>query len=113
MNDKTYYLNTFKVTECQLRKLVETALSRGGDYADLYFENTSFFNLLLKDSEVSSGGFHTDFGVGIRVLNGEKTGYAYSENTDMPDMLKLPKPLPPLHPDSQAEAVCTMPELES
>ncbi len=88
MNDKTYYLNTFKVTECQLQKLVETALSRGGDYADLYFENTSFFNLLLKDSEVSSGGFHTDFGVGIRVLNGEKTGYAYSENTDMPDMLK-------------------------
>ncbi len=88
MNDKTYYLNTFKVTECQLRKLVETALSRGGDYADLYFENTSFLNLLLKDSEVSSGGFHTDFGVGIRVLNGEKTGYAYSENTDMPDMLK-------------------------
>ena len=50
MNDKTYYLNTFKVTECQLQKLVETALSRGGDYADLYFENTSFFNLLLKDS---------------------------------------------------------------
>ncbi len=88
MNDKTYYLNTFKVTEFQLRKLVETALSRGGDYTDLYFENTSFFNLLLKDSEVSSGGFHTDFGVGIRVLNGEKTGYAYSENTDMPDMLK-------------------------
>lgn len=88
MNCETYYLDIFKVTRPQLRKLVGTALSRGGDYADLYFENTSFFNLLLKDGEVSSGGFHTDFGVGIRVLDGEKTGYAYSENTEMADMLK-------------------------
>ena len=37
---------------------------------------------------VSSGGFHTDFGVGIRVLKGEKTGYAYSESTEIADMLK-------------------------
>ncbi len=54
----------------------------------MYFEHTTFFNLLLKDGVVSSGGFHTDFGVGIRVLKGEKTGYAYSENTEMKDMVK-------------------------
>ena len=67
--------------------ITRTALSRGGDYSDLYFEHTTFFNLLLKDGEVTSGGFHTDFGVGIRVIDGEKTGYAYSENTSMSDML--------------------------
>lgn len=88
MNGHKYYLNIFGVTEPLLDKIIWTALSRGGDYADLYFENTSFFNMLLKDGEVSSGGFHTDFGVGIRVLKGEKTGYAYSENTEMCDMLK-------------------------
>ena len=88
MNTKQYYLDIFKVTEEQLEKVVATALSRGGDYCDFYFENTTFFNLLLKDGTVSSGGFHTDFGVGIRVLKGEKTGYAYSENTDMDDLLK-------------------------
>ena len=87
MNDKTHYLDIFKVSEPQLQTLTATALTHGGDYCDLYFEHTTFFNLLLKDGVVSSGGFHTDFGVGIRVLKGEKTGYAYSENTEMTDML--------------------------
>ena len=88
MNDIRYYLDTFEVSIPQLEALTSTALARGGDFADLYFEHTTFFNLLLKDGVVSAGGFHTDFGVGIRVLKGEKTGYAYSENTAMPDMMK-------------------------
>ena len=86
--DNRYYQDIFKVTEAQLQMLTQTALSHGGDYCDLYFEHTTYFNLLLKDGAVSSGGFHTDFGVGIRVLKGEKTGYAYSENTGMADMTK-------------------------
>ncbi len=84
---RNLYLNIFKVSEEQLQTVAATALAHGGDYCDLYFEHTTFFNLMLKDGTVSSGGFHTDFGVGIRVLKGEKTGYAYSENTEMPDML--------------------------
>ena len=91
MNGKQYYLDIFKVSEGQLKTLTDTALSHGGDFCDLYFEHTTFFNLLLKDGVVSSGGFHTDFGVGIRVLKGEKTGYAYSENTEMGDMLQAAK----------------------
>ena len=91
MNSKSYYQDIFKVTEQQLETLAATALSHGGDFCDLYFEHTTFFNLLLKDGIVSSGGFHTDFGVGIRVLKGEKTGYAYAENTEMGDMLKAAK----------------------
>ena len=88
MMDFRYYSDIFKVSQENLRRLTETAIRRGGDFADLYFENTTYFNLLLKDGVVSSGGFHTDFGVGIRVLKGEKTGYAYSESTEIADMLK-------------------------
>ena len=88
MMDFRYYSDIFKVSQENLRRLTETAIRRGGDFADLYLENTTYFNLLLKDGVVSSGGFHTDFGVGIRVLKGEKTGYAYSESTEMADMLK-------------------------
>ena len=89
--NRNHYLNIFKVSEAQLQTLAATALAHGGDYSDLYFEHTTYFNLLLKDGVVSSGGFHTDFGVGIRVLKGEKTGYAYSENTDMQDMTSAAK----------------------
>ena len=88
MNTRNHYLDIFKVTEQQLHTLATTALVHGGDYCDLYFEHTTFFNLLLKDGVVSSGGFHTDYGVGIRVLKGEKTGYAYSENPEFAEMLK-------------------------
>ena len=88
MNTAEYYQNIFGVSHQQLQKLIATALCKGGDYADLYFEYTTFFNLNLKDGVVSSGGFHTDCGVGIRVLKGERTGYAYSENLAMQEMLK-------------------------
>ncbi len=88
MNMERNHMDLFKVSRQQLDTLIAAALAHGGDYADLYFEHTTAFNLLLKDGAVSSGGFHTDYGVGIRVLKGEKTGYAYSENTEMGDMLK-------------------------
>ena len=87
INDKQYYLDLFSVTEEDLRRLVDESLGSGGDYADLYFENTACSDLLLRDGEVGSGGFNIDYGVGIRVLKGEKTGYAYSESTDRASML--------------------------
>lgn len=84
--DKKYYLDTFKVAEEDLTKLTTKALSHGGDYCDLYFENTMLQTHQLMDGEVSSGGVNIDYGVGIRVLKGEKTGYAYSESTEWSDM---------------------------
>lgn len=87
IKDKQYYLDTFGVTENQLESLTAEALKGGGHYSDLYFESTSIGDLLLKDSRIGTGGRHIDYGVGIRVLHGEKTGYAYSESTDYASML--------------------------
>ena len=87
IESKTYYFNTFQIDAVALDRLITEALSTGGNYADLYFENTTYGSLLLRDGAVTSGGNHIDFGVGIRVLSGEKTGYAYSESTAWEDML--------------------------
>ena len=87
INPKPYYFDTFLVDTPLLERLVQEALAGGGSYCDLYFENTTYGSLLLRDGAVTSGGNHVDFGVGVRVLNGEKTGYAYSESTAWPDML--------------------------
>lgn len=84
---KQHYLDLFRVGEPELDTLVSEALRHGGDYCDLYFENTTYGNLSLRDGAVASGGRHVDYGVGIRVLSGEKTGYAYSESTAMPDLV--------------------------
>ena len=77
----------FGVTEEQLRALVAEGLRAGGDWCDLYFEDTAYHDLLLRDGVVGSGGYHVDYGCGIRVLKGEKTGYAYAETTDLPSLL--------------------------
>ena len=82
-----HYLDLFRVTRSQLDTLVGEALQHGGDYCDLFFENTTYGSLALRDGAVTSGGCHIDYGVGIRVLSGEKTGYAYAESTAMPDLL--------------------------
>lgn len=85
---KQHYLDLFRVGEAGLDTLVREALRHGGDYCDLFFENTAYGNLVLRDGTVAAGGRHIDYGVGIRVLCGEKTGYAYAESTAMADMLE-------------------------
>ena len=84
--DKQYYLDTFQVSEKEMQDLTVLALSHGGNYCDLYFENTLNQTHRLMDGEVTSGGLNIDYGVGIRVLCGEKTGYAYAESTVRQDM---------------------------
>ena len=84
---KQTYFDIFSVSGEQLQALVAKALSCGGDYCDLFFENTTYGNLVLRDGAVNSGGSHVDFGAGVRVLSGEKTGYAYSESTAPSDLL--------------------------
>ncbi len=91
IKDKGYYLGLFQVSEQQLDGLASEGLRGGGSYCDLFFENTEYHELLLRDGIVSSGGFHVDFGVGIRVLKGERTGYAYSESTDARSMAEAVK----------------------
>jgi len=81
-------LDRFGVSKTQLSQLVSEALRGGGSWCDLFFEDTVYFDLLLRDSLVSSGGWHQDYGCGIRVLDGEKTGFAYSESTEMQSLLR-------------------------
>lgn len=80
--ERKYYTDLFEVEQGQLERLAASGLERGGSFCDLFFEKTVYNDLLLRDGTVSSGGFHIDSGVGIRVLDGERTGYAYSESTD-------------------------------
>lgn len=79
-------IDIFGIGIPQLRAIVAEGL-KGGNWCDLYFEQTVYNDLLLRDGAVASGGFHLDYGCGVRVLDGEKTGYAYSESTDFTALL--------------------------
>ena len=56
------------------------ALSQGGDYADLYFEYLLTSSISIDESMVKSAAQGVSMGVGIRVIAGERTGYAYSDD---------------------------------
>jgi len=82
------YLNHFEVTRELLQKVISAAMEKGADYADLYFEHTLDNYSALEDAKVNSAYSNIGFGVGIRVLKGDQTGYAYSENVSPDAMLK-------------------------
>ena len=69
-----------------MEDLCAGATRGGGDYCDLFFENTRYRDLLLRDGVVGSAGYHVDYGAGIRVLAGGRTGYAYTESTSPQDL---------------------------
>jgi TldD protein len=85
------YLDHFEVTRELLQKVIATAMGKGADYADLYFEHTIENASALEDKKVNSSYSTISYGVGIRVLKGDQTGYAYSENVTEEAMLKAAK----------------------
>ena len=84
-------MNHFRVSESDLKKVVATALERGGDYADLFFEHTFRNYLTLRDGEVNQASSSIDYGMGVRVVHGDQTGYAYVENITLQEMLSAAK----------------------
>ena len=77
---KRYFFEKFGITERLLERCLGEALSAGGDYADLYFESVAATALGVDEQIVKSASQGTSAGCGIRVLSGERTGYAYTDN---------------------------------
>src|SRR6476659_2896298 len=63
-------------------RLLAAALSSGGDYADLYFEHRAGADYVLEDGRIRTVGRGVTLGLGVRVLRGDATGYAYTEELD-------------------------------
>jgi len=63
-----------------LERYLAEALSQGGAYADLYFEYIFTSSISIDESIVKSAAQGVSLGVGVRVIAGERTGYAYSDD---------------------------------
>ena len=66
----------FGVNAEMLRQVLEAALSKGGDFADLFFEYSTSNGVEMEDDIIKESAEDITLGVGIRVLNGKQTGYA-------------------------------------
>ena len=77
---KKYFFDKFGITNSLLERCLGEALSAGGDYADLYFESIASTSIGIDESIVKSASQGVSAGCGIRVLSGERTGYAYTDD---------------------------------
>jgi TldD protein len=76
----SFFFERFGLTERDLEHYLAAALSAGGSYADLYFEYLSSTSLLVDESMVKSASQGISAGCGVRVVSGERTGYAYTDD---------------------------------
>src|SRR5438876_6767914 len=85
---KSIFFDKHNVTTHDLESYLGEALSRGGNYADLYFEYRINHSIVLEEQIVKSATKGVSIGVGVRVISGEKTGYAYSSDLNRENILK-------------------------
>src|ERR1700761_4754242 len=76
----SFFASRFGIARRDLENYLSEALARGGDYADLYFEYISSSSIGIDESIVKSATQGVSLGVGVRVIAGERTGYAYSDD---------------------------------
>ncbi|HHW42265.1 MAG TPA: TldD/PmbA family protein [Desulfotomaculum sp.] len=63
-----------------LKEVLDLALSSGGDFADIFVEHKQATGIGLEGGKIERVHSGIDLGAGIRVLNGDATAYAYTND---------------------------------
>jgi TldD protein len=76
------------VEQAVAESVLERALSRGGDFAELFCEDRGGFSLTIDESRVERPLAGTERGAGIRVVTGEVTRFAHVDGLAEEDLLR-------------------------
>jgi TldD protein len=85
---KLYFMEKLGLSERLMERCLGEALSAGGDYADLYFESVTSTSLGIDESLVKTASQGISVGCGVRVVSGERTGYAYTDDLSSERLLR-------------------------
>ena len=77
------------MTVRDVERALRTALSRGGDWAELFWERNETLQLVLDDKRIEDAITGVDQGAGVRVVSGEQTVYANGNVTDVDDVMAI------------------------
>ena len=86
-SERKFFEETFGISDRDLEKYLAAALSAGGEYADLYFEYRASSSISLDESLIKGATQGVSAGCGVRVIVGERTGYAYTDDLS-PDKIR-------------------------
>lgn len=62
------------------KKILQHALARGGDFAEIYLQHLIRTEIQLDEDKIKSFTYGIIQGAGMRVISEEKTGYAFSDD---------------------------------
>ncbi|MCU7929429.1 MAG: metalloprotease TldD [Candidatus Thiodiazotropha sp. (ex Codakia rugifera)] len=74
------------LVEQDLDRMLGELTGSGVDAADLYFQSSRLESWVLEDGIIKEGAHNIEQGAGIRVISGEKTGFAYSDELQLPTL---------------------------
>ncbi|MBN2886159.1 MAG: metalloprotease TldD [Chromatiaceae bacterium] len=77
--------------ESDLDRLLGVLTASAADAADLYFQSSRLQSWVLEDGIIKDGNFNIEQGAGLRVVSGEKTGFAYSDELRFPALAEAAK----------------------
>ena len=85
---KRYFIEKLGLSERLMERCLGEALSAGGDYADLYFESVMSTSLGIDEGLVKTASQGISVGCGIRVVSGERTGFAFTDDLSSERLLR-------------------------
>ncbi|MBS7221101.1 MAG: TldD/PmbA family protein [Clostridiales bacterium] len=68
--------------------VIEKALSKGGDFAEIFCENTVKNNISMVNGHVDNAVSGIDYGAGIRIFNGTNAVYVYTNDLSEDNLIK-------------------------
>jgi TldD protein len=71
-----------------LNKVIRRALAKGGEFGEVYIEHRVSRSILLEEGKFKSAVFGVSRGAGVRVISGDKTGYAYTDDLTVDAFLR-------------------------
>ncbi len=71
-----------------LKEVLDMALGNGGDFADVYVENKQVTGVGMEAGRIERVNSGLDVGAGIRVLSGDATAYAYTNDITKDGLLE-------------------------
>jgi len=77
--------------ETDLDRMLGELTGNAVDAADLYFQSSRLESWVLEDGIIKEGSHNIEQGAGIRVISGDKTGFAYSDELQLPTLLEAAK----------------------
>lgn len=77
------------ISDDVLADIIRRALSKSGDYADVYVEYTKPLSIQLEDNRIEKCLSGVDAGIGIRVISGGRCAYAFSNNFSPESLMEI------------------------